>query len=176
MGDRIDGETAKRRVACRSWVRAWRVQARFIAVASLALVAAACRPARGGEAQAGTISISHMVVSAPPPFAPAPGFLVLDNHGSAPDTLLAVDSPDADSVVLHTVVGGQMETVAFVPVPTLGQVAFAPGGYHLMINGVHRPLAVGDTLSLVFRFARAGSVPVRAPVLTYSEAVSEVRR
>ena len=100
----------------------------------------------------------------------------MDNHGSAPDTLLAVDSPDADSVVLHTMVGGQMETVAFVPVPTLGQVAFAPGGYHLMINGVHRPLAVGDTLSLVFRFARAGSVPVRAPVLTYSEAVSEVRR
>lgn len=148
----------------------------FTAVASLALVAAACRPSRGGEAQAGTISISHMVVSVPPPTAPAPGFLVLDNHGSAPDTLLAVDSPDADSVVLHTVVGGQMETAAFVPVPTLGQVAFAPGGYHLMISGLHHPLAVGDTLSLVFRFAHAGSIPVRAPVLTYSEAVSDVRR
>jgi len=145
--------------------------------AALTLAAAVgCHPSRGGEAQAGTMSISHMVVSVPPPSAPAPGFLVLDNHGSAPDTLLAVDSPDADSVVLHTVVGGQMETAAFVPVPTLGQVAFAPGGYHLMIGGLHHPLAVGDTLSLIFRFARAGSVPVRAPVLTYSEAVSDVRR
>lgn len=148
----------------------------FTAVALLALAAAGCRPARGGEAQVGAISISHMVVSVPPPSAPAPGFLVLENHGSAPDTLFAVDSPDADSVGLHTVVGGQMEDVALIPIPTLGKVVFAPGGYHLMISGTHRPLAVGDTLSLMFRFARAGSVPVRAPVLTYSEAVSDVRR
>jgi copper(I)-binding protein len=138
--------------------------------------AGACRPARGGAADAGSISISHAVVSMPPPGAPAPGFLVVANHGTAADTLLAVDSPDADSVGLHTVVGGQMQSAADVPVPTLGEVVFAPGGYHLMIGGFHRPLAVGDTLSLTFRFAHAGGVPVRAPVLTYSEAVSEVRR
>jgi periplasmic copper chaperone A len=145
-----------------------------LACALAALAFACARAARGGHAESGDIAVSHAVVSLPPPSTPAPGFLVLENRGSAPDTLLAVDSPDADSVTLHTVVGGQMEPVAMVAVPTYGRVRFAPGGYHLMIGGLHQPLAAGDTVRLALHFARAGRVLVRAVALRYSEAVGEV--
>ncbi len=145
-------------------------------ICALAALALACAgTARGGHAESGDITISHAVVSLPPPSTPAPGFLVLENRGAAPDTLLAIDSPDADSVTLHTVVGGQMEPVSMVAVPTYGKVRFAPGGYHVMIAGLHTPLAAGDTVKLALHFAHAGRVLVRAVALRYSEAVSELR-
>ena len=145
-------------------------------VCALAALALSCAgAARGGHAESGDIVISHAVISLPPPSTAAPGFFVLENRGSTLDTLLAIDSPDADSVAMHTVVGGQMEPVAMVAVPTYGKVRFAPGGYHLMIGGLRKPLVVGDTITLALHFAHAGRVLVGAVTLTYSEAVSELR-
>jgi copper(I)-binding protein len=138
---------------------------------AVAIAVAGCRPAGGGSAEAGAIAISRAAVSAPPADAPAPAFLVIENHGSAPDTLLGVTSPDADSVVLHTMVGGQMQPVPSLAIPAGARVRLHPGAYHLMLEGLRRPLAVGDTVTLRFRFAEAGQIPVRTPVLRYSEAV-----
>ncbi len=149
-------------------------------VGALAAVAAlgvtACRPAaRGGGAVAGSVTISHAVVSAPAGPMEAPAFLLLANRARAADTLVAVDSPDADSVSLHTVTAGRMLPVSGIAVPAGGRVRLAPGEYHLMLRGLRRPLVVGDTVTLELRFAVAGPVQVRAPVLRYTEAVSEVR-
>jgi copper(I)-binding protein len=44
-----------------------------------------------------------------------------------------------------------------------------------MLRGLRRPLTVDDTVTLDLRFAVAGPVRVRAPVLRYTEAVREVR-
>ena len=57
-----------------------------------------------------------------------------------------------------------MARVAQVTCPAGGRLAFAPGGYHLMITGLHRALAAGDTLELDLVFAHAGTIVVQAAV------------
>jgi len=130
-----------------------------------------CRPDRGGRTTKGAIAISHAVAPAPVSPSEATAFLVIDNRGAAPDTLVTAASPDAEMVMLHTVAAGRMETVAMLEVPAGGRVTLAPGGYHLMLHGLKHAVAAGDTLTLQLRFAAAGEVIVRAPVLRYSEAV-----
>jgi len=143
-------------------------------VLAVAVVAGlSCRTApSGGAAEQGSLVISRAAVSISPAGAPAPAFLHVDNRGPAADTLLTVTSPDADSVILHTMVGGQMEHVPSLVIPAGARVRLRPGSYHLMLEGV-RPLALGDTVTLVLRFAMAGEVPVRTPALRYSDAVRE---
>ena len=140
----------------------------------VAAVLAACRPDRGGVATAGGISITHAVVPAPPSPSEASVFLAIDNLGLAADTLTAARSPDADSVLLHEVVGNRMRVAATLAISPGGPVRLAPGSYHLMLHGLTRKLAAGDTVTLALHFARAGSATVRAPVLRYTEAVEEV--
>jgi len=130
-----------------------------------------CRPDRGGRATEGAIAISHAVAPAPVSPGEATAFLVIDNRGAAPDTLLSAGSPDAEMAVLHTVAAGRMETVAMLAVPAGGRVTLAPGGYHLMLHGLKHAVTAGDTLTLQLRFAGAGELVVRTPVLRYSEAV-----
>jgi copper(I)-binding protein len=147
-----------------------------LAVVAAMSVAAGCRPApHGGSAEAGSITISHAVVSAPAGPMEAPAFLLLGNRGPAADTLVAVNCPDADSVSLHTVTAGRMLPVSGIAVPAGGRVRLAPGEYHLMLEGLRRPLAVGDTVTLELHFAVSGPMLVRAPVLRYTEAVREVQ-
>ena len=119
----------------------------------------------------GGTAISGAVVSAPAGPMEAPAFLRLDNRGPAADSLIAVASPDADSVSLHTVTAGRMEPLSAIVLPGGRRVRLAPGQYHLMLEGLHRQLASGDTVTLELRFAVAGGVRVRAPEHRYSEAV-----
>jgi hypothetical protein len=43
-------------------------------------------------------------------------------------------------------------------------VALAPGGLHVMLIGLTRPLAAGERVPLTLRFERAGAVTVEAEV------------
>ncbi len=118
--------------------------------------------------------VSHAVVPASPSPTDASAFLVLENRGTSPDSLTGVTSPDAESVMLHQTVAQGMEMVDGVAIPAGGRVTLAPGGYHLMLHGLTRPAAAGDTLALRLQFVHAGELLVRAPVLRYTEAVEEV--
>ncbi len=155
----------------RIWIDADATRGGMLLMAVLAL---ACRPDRGGRAVAGDISITHGVVPAPPSPSEASVFLSIDNLGLAADTLLEVRSPEADSVLLHEMVEGRMQVAAALEIPPGGPVRLAPGSYHLMLHGLTRRLAAGDTVTLELHFARAGSATLRAPVLRYTEAVEEV--
>ena len=100
---------------------------------------------------------------------PAAGYFVIDNRGSADDTLVSASSPGAASVELHQTMPDMsgiigMESVAQVTCPAGGSVTFAPGAYHLMIMGLTRPLTAGDTLELDLVFQHAGTIVVQAAV------------
>jgi len=136
-------------------------------------VTAACRSAPGSTAELETIVVSHAAVSAPPAGAPAPAFLRVANRGTVPDSLLRVSSPDADSVILHTMVAGQMQPVPALALPPGETVRLRPGSYHLMLEGPHRSLAVGDSVTLLLQFAAAGELAFRVPVLRYSDATRD---
>lgn len=143
------------------------------AILLLAALALACRPDRGGSAEAGAMSITHAVVPAPASPSEATAFLTIDNTSLEADTLVAATSPEADSVVLHEMTQGRMQAMPVLVIPPGGPVRLAPGSFHAMLAGLTRPLAAGDTVTLRLRFARAGVVTVRAPVLRFTEAVEE---
>lgn len=121
------------------------------AIAALAAQAWAARPAPGAleilrprsrPAAAGTTGA---------------GFLTLVNHGRSPDALVRVETPDAERVEIHvtSMAGGVMRMApeARTPIPAGGQVAFAPGGRHLMFVGLKRPLKPGDHVPATLVFA-----------------------
>jgi periplasmic copper chaperone A len=150
---------------------------RSLALAALLVLLvgpAGCRPARGGSAREGAVAVSHAVVVVPTSPSEATSFLVLENRGTAPVALIGAASPDAEMVMLHSMAGGRMDPVARLDVPAGGRVLCAPGRYHLMLEGLRRPLVAGDTVSLELRFDGAAALTVRAPVLRYTEAVSEM--
>lgn len=106
-----------------------------------------------------------------PPFtnAPLPGYLRIVNTGTTPDTLLGASSEVASQAMLHGTEGGggAMTMVSEVVIPAGDSVVMAPGGLHLMFEGLQRRIVAGDTVAVVLRFARAGEVPVLLPVVGY---------
>ena len=74
----------------------------------------------------------------------AAGYLTIVNGGVRGDRLLSAASPAAARVTLHQSrqVGSVMTMVALpaLDIPPRGAVSLAPGGYHLMFEGLKRPL------------------------------------
>ncbi|MGE0829557.1 MAG: copper chaperone PCu(A)C [Hyphomonadaceae bacterium] len=119
----------------------------------------------------GAITIAHPIALPPANGSDmTAGYMTLINESDAPDRLLSASSPNAQRVTLHATrqgAGGMVEMAALnegVDIPAHGRVAFAPGGLHLMIEGLSGPLAAGEALPLRLTFARAGSVDILALV------------
>jgi hypothetical protein len=93
------------------------------------------------------------------------GYMVLANRGRAADVLRKVESPVAARVEMHasSMAGGvmSMKKVDEVAVPAGGQVAFAPGAYHLMLIGLTRTLKAGDRAPATLSFASGRKITVR---------------
>lgn len=91
------------------------------------------------------------------------GYLTLVNHGPA-DALVGVETPVARKVEMHasTMSGNvmRMSQDVRVAIPAHGQVVFAPGGRHLMLIGLTRPLKLGERAPAILRFASGASLKV----------------
>ena len=89
------------------------------------------------------------------------GYLVVTNAGK-PDVLVKVESPAAARVEMHSssMAGGvmRMRQEDRVPVPAGGSVAFAPGGYHLMLIGLTKTMKAGDKVPATLTFASGAKV------------------
>ena len=100
-------------------------------------------------------------------------YFKLTNSGSSDDTLTGVSTPQASKATLHesTVVNGvsKMRAVAEVPVKAGGAVDFAPGGMHVMLEGLKAPLTAGTSFPLTLTFAKAGSVTATVTVSAQGE-------
>jgi len=98
------------------------------------------------------------------------GYLTLVNRGKAPDTLVAVSSPAAESVEIHEsrMVDGmaRMRPLADVTIAPGSTVKLEPNGIHLMLVGLRAPLAAGGTLPLTLEFRGAGRITIEARVET----------
>jgi len=143
------------------------------AAAALAL-AGGCRASRGGAAVQGGVAVSHVVIPVPASRAEASVFMVIENRSGAGLTLTGGSSPDAETIRLHREIGGLMEPVPGIEVPAGSRVRLVPGGYHLMLENVGRALSVGDTVILHLDFEPGVSLTVKAPLLTYTDAVSDL--
>ena len=152
--------------------------------ALLMLLLALCGPAAGALDQAPPTMVLHRAwVRRPPPMGQVEqgshgstmvspdttaAYVTIDNHGSAPDVLLAASSPLATSSALHAtrLRDGIMEMHAQpqFAIPAGGRLVLQPGGAHIMLLGLTQALQPGDTVPLVLIFQQAGAVAVEAVV------------
>jgi copper(I)-binding protein len=86
------------------------------------------------------------------------GYFTLANVGKTAVKLVRVESPVAQSVTLHQTrdqggVSSMRPVEGGVTLAPGAKVAFAPGGYHLMLMGLTRAQAVGGKAPLTLVFA-----------------------
>jgi hypothetical protein len=60
---------------------------------------------------------------------------------------------------------GVMAPLPALVVPAHSSVTFAPGGDHLMLEGLTQRLTIGQTVVIDLHFARAGLLPVPISVV-----------
>ena len=88
---------------------------------------------------------------------------------STDDRLIAVETPGASSVEVHSMdmTGGVMRMRKLedgVALPKGKAVSLAPGGMHLMVIAPKGPMSAGSSLALTLRFEKAPAQTVAAPV------------
>lgn len=103
------------------------------------------------------------------------GFMTVTNHGKTADTLKSVESPAAEKVEMHktSMANGVMSMKrldAGLPLAPGESVSFAPGGYHLMLVRLVRPLKTGDVVQATLTFASGARLKVQLPVRASAEA------
>lgn len=95
-------------------------------------------------------------------------YAVLRNTTAEPMHVVSGVSAIAASVELHemTMDGAmmRMRRVHDIVVPAHGTVELKPGGLHLMVFGLRRPLNRGERLPLILRLADGGTVALDAEV------------
>ena len=137
---------------------------RRMILATAALAGLAMGPAR---AQAPTVEVSQAWARATASSARAGGvFLTLKAGG--PDRVVSASSPVAEKVELHeTVRDGnvmRMREVAELKLAPGEAVVLKPGGLHIMLIGVKRPLNRGDSFPVTITFERAPAVTATVSV------------
>ena len=94
-------------------------------------------------------------------------------RSSAGDQLTGASTPVAKEAQLHQMsIDGhmmKMRQVDHVDLPAGQAVTFKPGGYHVMLVGVSRPLVEGETFPLTLTFAKAGTQSVTVEVRKVGE-------
>lgn len=98
------------------------------------------------------------------------GYLVLKNGGHKSDKLLSASTEIAEKVELHAYGKASdtptMHRVDAVEIPAGGEVRLEPGGPHLMLMGIKKPLTEGRHFPLALQFERAGKITVDTFVQT----------
>jgi periplasmic copper chaperone A len=138
-----------------------------LSAACLALFAP-LTPAVTAAAPPATLSAQDAWVRATPGVDVAAAYLTLRNSGTQPVVVKGVSSPAAGAAMIHetTLSNGQStmrphEPLRIAPGVT---VRFTPGGLHIMLHMLKRPLAPGDEVPLVLLLEGGGSLTVTARV------------
>jgi periplasmic copper chaperone A len=141
---------------------------RILAIAAVAAIAAASGVS-AHEYQLRALHIDHPFARATPPGARSGGvFLSVENNGDRADRLLSVSTPVAGTAELHQMVMDagvmRMRAVAGLDVKPGDRLVLKPGGYHVMLADLKRPLQAGDSFPLTLGFEKAGSIEVSVVV------------
>jgi hypothetical protein len=95
-------------------------------------------------------------------------FVVLDNHGPTPRAVVSASCDAAEKAELHEMkmTNGMMSMspVKQIEIPAGGTADLKPGGLHVMLFGLKRRPAPGDTLSVILTLDDGTKVPVTAAV------------
>lgn len=123
-----------------------------------------------GVAQAASpLVVRDAWIRAMPPTAKnSAAYLVIENRGMADDALVGATVDGAEITELHEMVheghAMAMRQRSEISVPAGGVVELKPGGLHLMLIKLQRPLVVGERRSVVLRFRSAAEIKVESTV------------
>jgi periplasmic copper chaperone A len=141
---------------------------RYISALSLALLLAA-GAVQSDETKQGDLLIDHPW--ARPSAGPAKtgaAYLRIVNSGATADKLIGAATPAAKRAELHMHEHAdgvmRMREVKTVEVPARGEVAFKPGGLHVMLFDLEKPLREGLGFPLTLTFEKAGKVEVTVQI------------
>jgi periplasmic copper chaperone A len=88
--------------------------------------------------------------------------------GTQADALVGVSTPLAKTADVHDSINDngvmKMRSVASVPIPAGKIVALTPGGFHIMLTGLSKPLTAGDSFPLTLQFQHAAPITVQVKV------------
>ena len=94
-------------------------------------------------------------------------YFTVTNTG-APDSLLGASTPAAAAATVHETINDngvmKMRPVPSIPLTAGKPVTLAPGGYHVMLMGLKKPLKAGDSFPLTLTFEHAQPITVTVKV------------
>lgn len=121
-------------------------------------------PVAAFSQQADQVRVEDPALRVLPGNAPAGGYFTLVNDSDSAVVLTGVSSPAFARGEMHesTMQDGQhiMEARPTISVESGDQMAFQPGGYHLMLMGRQDDLAVGEHVSVIIEFTDGSTLDV----------------
>ena len=105
----------------------------------------------------------------PPNLSVTAAYMTLSNSGDDDLTVVHAESPLAGTVELHEHLQDaagvmRMRQVRSLSLPSGGRLAMEPGGLHLMLIGLHQPLAEGQIVPVTLHLADGRTLEVPAEV------------
>jgi copper(I)-binding protein len=153
----------------------------WVVLTCLIVVTGACTPAPparaaiGAEGQAGALHVDRVVSWGLPAAASLTVGFRVRNGGTEPDTLLGV-SATAGQAMLHDVREGRMIHLTSIALPPGDELVLGTGGPHVMLDGVLLSTWDSAVVDVVLHFSRAGTLPLRVPIVTFTDAIRELRQ
>lgn len=147
-------------------IRIWKE----LLVAVTISLAAIATSVKAHEYKAGDLVIHHPWSRATPGGAKVGGgYFKVDNKGGEADRVTGATAEGAAEVQIHTMemkdgVMVMRPVEGGVEIPAGGEVEFKPGGYHLMLMGLEKPLVEGERVKGTLEFEKAGTVEVEFAV------------
>jgi periplasmic copper chaperone A len=137
------------------------------ALAIMLLVIGFSLGAGGASAQAGGLTVDNAWARATPGKSETGAAYVTIQSPTA-DRLVAAATPVAKKAELHTMsMSGmvmKMRPIAGLDIPAGQRVSLAPGGMHIMLIGLTKPLQAGQSFPLTLTFEKAGTRTVDVAV------------
>lgn len=100
--------------------------------------------------------------------APGAVYVAINNKGSADDRLVGAFTDHSAMAMVHQseLVDGvaKMRMAGEINIPAGSRIEMAPGGTHIMLEGLRAPLKTGDQFDLVLKFRSSGDRTVKVDV------------
>ncbi len=100
----------------------------------------------------------------PPTSKMSAAYMVIENTGDEPDRLIDASNNASKITELHETVDGKMRRVKAIDIPANGKAELKPGGLHIMLIDLNKPLKEGENVDITLKFEKSGEMKITAPV------------
>jgi len=127
---------------------------------------------------ASDIEVKGAYARATPPGLPnSATFMSIENHTNKDLALIKATSNVSKVVELHRhkMINGMMTMyqIPKIDIPANGKAVLKPGGFHVMLIGLYKPLQVGNQITVTLEFSNGEKKTIHAPIKTVLRGMKE---